>query len=263
MSKRDWVDVANLPDERNIAIDKVGVKDIRYPIRLLDRARGEQHTVGSFNLYVNLPRHLKGAHMSRFIEALNEHHGEISVDSFGELLETIRERLEAEAAHVEVEFPYFIEKEAPVSKARGLMEYRCRIAGSIDRGRHDLRIDVTVPIATLCPCSKEIADAGAHNQRGQVTVGFRFNQMVWIEEIIELAEQSGSSAVYSLLKREDEKFVTEQAYANPAFVEDVARNVAQRLDADPRIVWYSVEVENYESIHNHNAYAFLERDRRK
>jgi GTP cyclohydrolase I len=259
MSKQDWVDVAGLRDDRNIPIDKVGVKEIRYPIRLLDRARGEQHTIGTFNLYVGLPHHFKGTHMSRFVEVLNEHHGEISVDSLGGLLRDIRDRLEAETAHLEVEFPYFIDKEAPVSRARALMEYRCRFVGSIHNGKHDLRIDVQVPVSTLCPCSKEIAEVGAHNQRGVVTVGFRFRDMVWIEEIIELAEQSASTAVYSLLKREDEKFVTEQAYAHPVFVEDVVRNIAERLDADARITWYHIEVENFESIHNHNAYASLER----
>jgi GTP cyclohydrolase IB len=259
MNKDDMADVANLADERNIAINKVGVKNIRYPLSLLDRAKGTQHTIGAFNMYVNLPHQFKGTHMSRFIEVLNEYRGEISIDQFSDLLETFRERLAAEAAHLEVEFPYFVEKLAPVSGAPGLMEYGCRVIGESRNGKRDLRIDVDVPVSTLCPCSKEIADCGAHNQRGVVTIGFRFNEMVWIEEIIEIAEASGSAAVYSLLKREDEKFLTEQAYKNPVFVEDVVRNVAQRLDADARIVWYSVEVENYESIHNHNAYAMIER----
>jgi len=262
MNKRDLPDTANRPDDRNIPIDKVGVKDIRYPIRLLDRANGEQRTVGSFNMYVNLPHSFKGAHMSRFVEVLNDHRGAISVDSLFEMLRAMRERLEAESAHVEVEFPYFIEKEAPVSKARGLMENRCRIVGSLQGERQDMVIYVTTPISTLCPCSKEISDYGAHNQRGVATIGFRFRGMVWIEEIVDIAEQSASSAVYSLLKREDEKFVTEQAYANPVFVEDVVRNIAQRLDAHPDIVWYGIEAENFESIHNHNAYASLEKDKR-
>lgn len=257
MTANDLIDVASDRDERNIPLDKVGVKDLRYPIRLLDRAKGEQHTVGLFNMYVNLPREFKGTHMSRFIEALNQGGGEISVDGIYELLQDIRQRLHAQSAHLEVEFPYFIEKEAPVSKARGLMEYDCRFVGSIQSGEFDLQIFVGVPVSTLCPCSKAISETGAHNQRGVITIGFRCNEMVWIEEIIAIAEESASCAVYSLLKREDEKFVTEQAYANPVFVEDVARNVAQRLNAHPQITWYAVEVENFESIHNHNAYASL------
>ncbi|NLH47852.1 MAG: GTP cyclohydrolase I FolE2 [Myxococcales bacterium] len=257
MTKPDLVDVASRRDERNIPIDKVGVKDLRYPIRLLDRAKGEQHTVGTFNMYVNLPQEFKGTHMSRFVEALNECGGEISVDGLRDILQGIRQRLHAESAHLEVEFPYFVEKEAPVSRARGLMEYGCRFVGSITNGDYDVQIFVRVPVSTLCPCSKEISDSGAHNQRGIITIGFRFERMVWIEEIIALAEESSSSAVYSMLKREDEKYVTELAYANPVFVEDVVRNVAQRLDAHRNITWYSVEVENFESIHNHNAYASL------
>jgi len=262
MSKPDMADVASQSDDRNISIDKVGVKDLRYPISLLDRAKGIQHTIGSFNMYVNLPHQFKGTHMSRFIELLNESRGEISIDQFGDLLEAMRDRLHAEAAHLEVEFPYFIEKKAPVTQAPGMMEYTCRVVGEIRNGERKVSIAVTVPVSTLCPCSKEISAYGAHNQRGFVTIGFRFRDMVWIEEIIEIAENSASSAVYSLLKREDEKFVTEQAFRNPVFVEDVVRNVAQVLDADQRITWYSVEVENFESIHNHNAYAMIERSDR-
>ena len=263
MSKKPFVDVANQHDERNIAIDKVGVKNISYPIKVLDRANETQHTVARFNMYVDLPHQFKGTHMSRFIEILNEYRGEVSVNNFFEILGNIRQRLNAESAHLEVEFPYFIEKEAPVSKARGMMEYRCRLTGSINGNTSDLKIEVYVPVNTLCPCSKAIAERGAHNQRGEVCIGFRFDQFVWIEEIIDIAESCASAGVYSILKREDEKYVTESTYDNPVFVEDVVRNVAEKLDAMEHIVWYSVDVENFESIHNHSAYAFIERWKKK
>ncbi len=254
-------DVASQHDSRMIAIDKVGVKNIRYPIRVLDRVNDTQHTVAVFNMYVDLPHQFKGTHMSRFVEILNEHRGKISVDNIFDLLHEVRTRLDAESAHIEVEFPYFIEKEAPVSKARGLMEYNCRIVAASHNGQRDEVVSVSIPVNTLCPCSKEISAAGAHNQRGVITIAFRMSTMIWFEEIIEIAEASASSAVYSLLKREDEKFVTEHAYENPVFVEDVVRNVGQQLDAMEGVTWYSVEVENFESIHNHSAYAFIERSK--
>ena len=261
--KNNYVDIASQVDERRIDIDKVGVKNIRYPIKVLDRAHGTQHTVGTFNMYVNLPHYFKGTHMSRFIEILNEYHGEISVKNFYKILADIREHLHAESAHLEVEFPYFLEKEAPVTRARGLMEYQCRITGSSNGGGTDLKVELVVPVNTLCPCSKAISDRGAHNQRGEISIGFRASSLVWIEEIIELAESCASSGVYSILKREDEKYVTETAFDNPVFVEDVVRNVAEKLDALPAVTWYSVDVENFESIHNHSAYAFIERWKKK
>lgn len=259
--KNFWTDVARQPDERGIAIDKVGVKKIRYPIAVLDRANGTQHTVATCNMYVNLPHSFKGTHMSRFIEVLNQYRGEISVNNFMDVLRNIRDYLDAESAHLEVDFPYFIEKQAPVSKARGLMEYRCRMTGAIDGGRMDLMVEVCVPVNTLCPCSKAISQRGAHNQRGEIRIGFRSERFVWIEEIIEIAESSASSSVFSVLKREDEKHVTETAFDNPVFVEDVVRNVTEKLEAMDHINWYCVEVENFESIHNHSAYAFVERDK--
>jgi len=262
MKKKDLADVANQTDRRNIPIDKVGIKNVRYPIAVLDRADGIQHTVGIFNMYVNLPHHFKGTHMSRFIEVLNEYRREISVEKFFDFLNDIRRRLRAESAHLEVEFPYFILKHAPVSRAPGVMEYRCRISGSLNKKEEDMKIEVWIPVTTLCPCSKEIADFGAHNQRAEICIGFRAARMIWIEEIIEIAEQCASSGVFSILKREDEKHVTEQAYLRPVFVEDVVRNVAERLKAMAGIFWFSVEVENFESIHNHSAYAFIERDKR-
>ncbi len=251
-------DIQNQPDYRKIAIDKVGVKDIRYPIVVLDKKNKFQHTIASVNMYVDLPHHFKGTHMSRFIEILNEHRGEITVKNFPEILEKMKKRFNAETAHMEVEFPYFIEKAAPVSKAKGLMEYRCRFRGSLS-GKKDFVLEISVPVTTLCPCSKEISRKGAHNQRGVVKVAMRFHGFIWIEDIIKVVEMSASSPVYSLLKRPDEKYVTEHAYDNPRFVEDVVRDIASRLEKTKSIVWFSIEAENWESIHNHSAYAYLEK----
>ncbi len=257
MDKEKLKDVQNQPDSRNIDIDKVGVKDIRYPIVVRDKANENQTTVANINMYVDLPHHFKGTHMSRFVEILNEHRGEITIEKFSDILSNMKERFSARTAHLEVEFPYFIEKTAPVSKSVGLMEYNCRFAGSIGE-KDDFVLQVTVPVSTLCPCSKEISDRGAHNQRGTVTVAIRFTGFVWIEDLIEVIEKSASCPVYSLLKRTDEKFVTEQAYDNPKFVEDVVRDVATNLKEIEGVTWASIEAENLESIHNHSAYAFLE-----
>jgi len=235
---------------------------VRYPIIVLDRAHGTQHTVATFDMYVSLPHSFKGTHMSRFIEVLNEYRGEISVNNFKQILRSIRERLDAATAHLYVEFPYFIEKLAPVSGAAGLMEYRCQIQGALSGEQLDLKVTVCVPVTTLCPCSKAISERGAHNQRGEVRIGFRFKRLVWIEQVIEIAEGAASSAVYSILKREDEKHVTEAAFDNPVFVEDVVRNVSEQLERLDEITWFAIEVENFESIHNHSAYASIERDKR-
>lgn len=253
-------DVQNQPDLRNIPIDRVGVKNLRYPITVLDRTHRTQQTVGLINLYVNLPHHFRGTHMSRFIEILNEYHHTLHIDKIGEILEKTKRKLHAEEAHIEVHFPYFIEKTAPVSKTKSLMEYRCFFSGTLGE-KEDFVLGVEVPITTLCPCSKEIAKYGAHNQRSMLQIQIRYQGFVWLEELIEIAEASGSSPIYALLKRRDEKFVTERAYENPRFVEDVVREVSLQLDKDPRITWYRVESENIESIHNHNAYASVERTR--
>jgi GTP cyclohydrolase I len=246
-------DLQNSRDHRNIEIDKVGVKNIRYPITVLDRAHGRQQTVATINMYVNLPQEFKGTHMSRFIEILNEYRGEVHIHNFPAILETMKHRLQARSAHLEVTFPYFVEKVSPVSGAAGLMEYGCRLVGSLsDEGGFDMVAAVVVPICTVCPCSKEISDFGAHNQRGVVRVAVRFNRFVWLEEIIQLVESEASCDVYSVLKRPDEKYVTEKAYQNPKFVEDVVRDIASRLDRDDHITWYSVDSENFESIHNHS-----------
>ncbi|MCF8042194.1 MAG: GTP cyclohydrolase FolE2 [Desulfarculaceae bacterium] len=256
------LDVQNQPDHRNIAIDKVGVKNIRYPITVLDRANGSQQTVASINMYVNLPHQYKGTHMSRFIELLSEYSGSINISNIPDILEEMKRRLDAESAHIEVEFPYFLEKSAPVSQAQGLMEYGVAFRGSLNGAGMDLVVEIAVPVTTLCPCSKEISALGAHNQRGVVRLAVRFKRFIWIEDLIQMVENSASSEVFSLLKREDEKFVTERAYENPMFVEDVVREVASKLSDDQNIIWFTVDSENFESIHNHSAYAYIECDKR-
>jgi len=255
------IDIQNQTDERRLAINKVGVKNIRYPITVLDKRNKVQHTVGTLNMYVNLPHHFKGTHMSRFIEILNEYRGTINIKAISTILDQMNAKLKSASAYLEVEFPYFIEKRAPVSGAKSLMEYTCRFLASLSNGQHSLIVGVTVPVTTLCPCSKEISRQGAHNQRSLVTVKVKFRKFFWIEDLVRMVENSASASVYSLLKRSDEKFVTEKAYDNPMFVEDVVRNVALRLNAHSNITWFSVESENIESIHNHNAYAYVERER--
>ena len=257
--KNEMPDLQQSADTRNIPIDKVGVKDIHYPIVVMDRSQEKQHTVARINMYVDLPHHFKGTHMSRFVEILNQYRGEID-RNMGEILEQMKRRLEASSAHIEMEFPYFIEKEAPVSKAKGLMEYSCRLHGQLDENdQTDFVLGVSVPVTSLCPCSREISSRGAHNQRSEVRVDIRMESFIWIEDLIMWIEQCGSSPVYSLLKREDEKAVTELAYDNPMFVEDIVRAVTEKLSKIDDISWFRVECENFESIHNHSAYAMLER----
>jgi GTP cyclohydrolase I len=255
------IDVQKQKDTRNIDINKVGVKGIKYPIVVLDRSNKTQPTVATVSMYVDLPHHFKGTHMSRFVEILDKYRGEMTVNNMPEILLEMKEKLEAETAHIELEFPYFIEKEAPVSRARSLMDYHCSFSGSIHT-EMDFVLGVQVPVTSLCPCSKEISRFGAHNQRSHITVRVRSREFVWLEELIEAVEQSGSCDLYSLLKRDDEKYVTEHAYQNPVFVEDIVRNLAQRFRDDERITWFTAEAENFESIHNHSAYAFIEMDKR-
>jgi GTP cyclohydrolase I len=254
------IDIQNQKDYRNIDIMKVGVKGIKYPITVLDRMHGTQQVNATINMYVNLPHHFKGTHMSRFVEILNEYRGQVNIKTLKIILEKVREKLRAKSAHMEIEFPYFIEKSAPVSGAKSLMEYNCRLWGKNQGSKTDILVGVVVPVTTLCPCSKEISNAGAHNQRSVVTVILRYKKFFWIEDIIKMVETSASGEVFSLLKRVDEKYVTERAYENPMFVEDVVRNVAERLNQDDNFTWYSVEAENYESIHNHSAYAYVEKE---
>jgi len=254
-------DVQASADSRRIAIDKVGIKDIRHPVRVRDRSDGEQHTVATFNMYVYLPHNFKGTHMSRFVEILNSHEKEISVNSFKEMLREMARRLESEKGHIEMRFPYFVNKRAPISGVQSLLDYDVTFIGEIRDGKPTMYIKVVVPVTSLCPCSKEISDYGAHNQRSHVTVQVRNRGFIWVEEIIDLVEQEASCELYGLLKRTDEKYVTERAYENPKFVEDMVRDVATKLNKDDRVGAYIVESENFESIHNHSAYALIERDK--
>jgi GTP cyclohydrolase I len=256
-SGRDLADVQSLADTREIPIDKVGVKGIVFPIQVLDKADGVQSTVATIGMSVSLPHHFKGTHMSRFMELLNEQSEPIAVDSIPGLLKEMKTRLQAESAHIDIAFPYFLKKKAPVSGVEGLVAYQCRLVGAADR-RVDIGVEVRVPVTTLCPCSREISERGAHNQRGQVCVFLRFRKMFWIEDIIEIVENAASCEVYSVLKRVDEKYVTEKAYDNPVFVEDLVREIAAAFLKDENIRHFSVEAENLESIHSHNAYAFVE-----
>jgi GTP cyclohydrolase I len=214
-------------------------------------------------MYVELPHHFKGTHMSRFIEVLNEYKGSINMSSVSGLLDKVRQRLDAKKAHIELEFPFFIEKKAPVSSAVGYMDYTCRFFGEVSCNRKDFILNVNVPVTSLCPCSKEISSYGAHNQRSVISISIRMKKFIWIEDLIKIAESSSSCQIYSVLKREDEKYVTEKAYDNPMFVEDTVREIALRLNSDDNITWYKVESENFESIHNHSAYASITLDKRK
>jgi GTP cyclohydrolase I len=254
-------DVQNYPDSRKIAIDKVGIKAIRHPIKVMDKNSGVQHTIATFAMYVYLPHHFKGTHMSRFIEILNGYEREISVESFEHMLREMVKRLEAQSGHVEMNFPYFVSKKAPVSGVESLMDYDVTFIGEIKDGEYLQTMKVLVPCTSLCPCSKKISEYGAHNQRSHVTITVRTNAFVWIEDVVKLAEENASSQLYGLLKRPDEKFVTEKAYENPKFVEDLVRDVAAALNKDERIDAYVVEAENFESIHNHSAYALIEHEK--
>jgi GTP cyclohydrolase I len=253
-------DVQSSQDTRRLPINKVGIKDIRHPVVIRDRSGGEQHTIANFNMYVNLPHNFKGTHMSRFVEILNQQEREISVQSFKHMLAEMAERLEAESGHIEMSFPYFVNKTAPVSGVESLMDYDVTFFGAITNGKHQTTLRVVVPVTSLCPCSKKISDYGAHNQRSHVTITVRTQEFVWIEDIIDVVEDMASCELYGLLKRPDEKFVTERAYDNPKFVEDMVRDIAGRLNKDNRITAYTVESENFESIHNHSAYALIEKN---
>ena len=253
-------DVQGRADTRRLPINRVGIKDIRHPVRVKDRSAGEQHTIATFNMYVSLPHNFKGTHMSRFVEIL---HGEreISVESFSAMLEKMTTRLEADTGHIEMSFPFFVMKKAPVSGVESLMDYHASLIGERRDGKTEMWVRVVVPVTSLCPCSKKISEYGAHNQRSHVTIKAKLRSHLWIEEIIGIAESEASSELYGILKRPDEKYVTERAYDNPKFVEDMVRDVAARLNADERIAAYTVESENFESIHNHSAYALIERDK--
>lgn len=251
-------DLQSQIDPRNIGIDKVGVKGLRYPVVVEDRAHETQHTVADLDIYVELPHHMRGTHMSRFVDILHHYHQEALIGNLEPFLKELKTSLKAEAAYIDLAFPYFLTKKAPVSKIASILAYDCVFSASL-KDEFELLIGVTVPVTTLCPCSKEISDAGAHNQRSKITIKVSYTGFVWLEELIDLAEATASCEIYSLLKRVDEKYVTEKAYANPKFVEDIVREITLKLQSDPRITGFFVESENAESIHLHNAYAMISR----
>ncbi|KAB2649809.1 MAG: GTP cyclohydrolase I FolE2 [Verrucomicrobia bacterium] len=246
-------------DHRDLRIDKVGVRGLRFPIQVRDKAHAVQNTVATIGLFVDLPKEFKGTHMSRFVEVLNAHGEIIHVENIRDMLIELQDKLKAATSHIEMEFPYFMSKKAPVSGRESLMDYVARFDACACAKEVDFVLTVKANVTTLCPCSKAISIHGAHNQRGEVTVAVRFRKPIWIEDLISIMESSASSELYALLKREDEKAVTERAYDNPVFVEDLVRNVALKLNAHADVTWYKVEAENQESIHNHNAYACIEK----
>jgi GTP cyclohydrolase I len=247
------------PDHRELRIDKVGVRGLRFPIQVQDKARSVQNTVATIGMFVDLPKEFKGTHMSRFVEVLNAHGAVIHVENISQILISLQEKLKSATSHLELEFPFFMSKISPVSRRESLMDYVARFDAAACGDEIDFLLTVKAHVTTLCPCSKAISKYGAHNQRGLVTVAIRSTKSVWIEDLIGMIESSASSELYALLKRQDEKAVTERAYENPVFVEDLVRNVALKLNADARVCWYKVEAENFESIHNHNAYACIEK----
>lgn len=256
-------DVQASPDTRQVPIDKVGVKNITYPITLHCPATGVvQHTVARINMYVGLPHHQKGTHMSRFLDVLNKHHESIRSNQIMMICHDMKHRLEAEEAHLELSFQYFIDKKAPVTGMLGKLDIEVTFEAS-SNDHDDFVMGIKVPATSLCPCSKEISAYGAHNQRCEMMFRARFakDRFMWIEELFELVERMASAPVFAVLKRPDEKWVTEAAYDNPKFVEDIVRDLALALDREDRIAWYQVNSENHESIHNHNAYAFIEKDK--
>jgi GTP cyclohydrolase IB len=246
-------------DYRELRIDKVGVRGLRFPITVRDKQRSVQNTVAMIGMFVDLPKEFKGTHMSRFIEVLNAHGNVIHVENIDAILFAMQDKFSAATSHLEIEFPYFMVKQAPVTRRESLMDYIARFDATACHREIDFVLTVKAMVTTLCPCSKAIAAYGAHNQRGEVTVQIRSRKAVWIEDLIGIIESSASCELYGLLKRQDEKAVTERAYENPVFVEDLVRNVALKLNAHPDVAWYKVEAENHESIHNHNAYACIEK----
>ena len=255
----ELTDIQKEHDHRELPIDKVGVRNLRFPIRIRDKAHVHQNTIATIGMYVDLPHQFKGTHMSRFIEVLNAHGNTIHVENIPKILSTMQEKLHAQTAHLEMNFPFFLEKTAPITNKTGLLDYGAAFDATANGTEIDFVLEVRVNVTTLCPCSKAISTHGAHNQRGQVTVQLRSKETVWIEDVIGLIEASASSELFSLLKRPDEKYVTEKAYENPVFVEDLVRNAATRLNEHASVIWYKVEAENFESIHNHNAYASIEK----
>ena len=257
----DLQDIQSEADDRRIVLDRVGIKGLRLPVKVRMKGGGLQASVGTVTLTVELPGSQKGTHMSRFVELLNGACPPLDADGVRKVLRDLRLRLGASRAQADFAFPFFSEKFAPVTRAQGFMDYNVILSGEADATLERVTTKVSVPVTTLCPCSKAISVHGAHNQRGEVAFSVRSEKVIPIEDLIVMAESSASSELYSVLKRLDEKAVTERAFLNPVFVEDLVRNLAVQADAHPDIAWYRIEAENFESIHNHNAYALLERTR--
>jgi GTP cyclohydrolase I len=260
MKSCDLPDTQNKLDTRQIIIDKVGIKDISHPIIYIDKHGNKSPTVGNFTMTVALPKNVKGTHMSRFIQILNEESCEFNSNNFGKIIEKVRNRLESETAHIQLDFPFFRKKKAPSSGVESMMDYQVTLYGSLENGKVEVMMKVVVPVTSLCPCSKSISKYGAHNQRSHITIKAKATtgKILYIEDLIDLAEQNASCELYAILKREDEKVVTERAYDNPAFVEDLVRDIAVALNTNENINYYRLESENFESIHNHSAYAVIE-----
>jgi GTP cyclohydrolase IB len=254
-------DVQAALDSRRIAINRAGIRSIRHPVKIADKGRRTQHVVATFDMHANLSHQLKGVHMSRFVEILNSNNRVISVKSFESIVNAVVQKLETDSGGVEMTFPYFMSKTAPITGITSLMDYEVTFAGKLHEGSYQFNLKVVVPVTSLCPCSKQVSEYGAHNQRSHISISVTPANSVWIEDLIHVAEDQASCELYGLLKRADEKYVTEKAFDNPKFVEDVVRDVAAVLNRDARINAYVVESENFESIHNHSAYAFIERDK--
>ena len=263
MSATNLPDTQNSKDTRQIVIDKVGIKDISHPITYVDKDGNKMPTVGNFTMTVTLPEHVKGTHMSRFIQILNEGPCEFDSSNFGVIINKVKERLESSRAHITLNFPFFRKKKAPSSGVESMMDYQVTLYGTLEEGASQVMMKVVVPVTSLCPCSKSISKYGAHNQRSHITIKARAaeGKTLNIEDLIDLAERKASCELYAILKRDDEKYVTERAYDNPAFVEDLVRDIALELNNDERVAYYRLESENFESIHNHSAYALIENDK--
>ena len=252
-------DTQNTKDLRNIVINQVGIKDILHPINFVNRDNEAHPSVANFTMTVRLPENVKGTHMSRFIEILNDNECSFGIDTFMELVQTVADKLDSSDAQIIVDFPFFRNKKAPSSGVESLLDYKATLTGSLSDGKPDLTVKVVVPVTSLCPCSKSISKYGAHNQRSHITIEAKATDgaTIYLEDLIDLAEQKASSELYAILKRDDEKVVTERAYENPAFVEDIVRDIAVELNADKKVNYYCLESENFESIHNHSAYALI------
>lgn len=253
------VDVQARADERNVPIKRVGIRNLKHPVTVLDKANGTQRTIATVNLFASLPHHFKGTHMSRFLEVFDEYVENFHMKHFLAMLDQIRRSLEAEWSYGEIDFPYFIRKHAPASGQPSMMDYRCRFIGEVGPEKRDFFVGIDVPVLTVCPCSKEISTRGAHNQRGMVTVTVKLGPFFWIEDVIALVEDSASAGLFTLLKRDDERYITEHAYDHPVFVEDLVREVVVRVEGLEQFPWFSVEATNFESIHHHDAFAYTER----